>query len=144
MPGTYGSNHGTYGNESIRPDSGNPFQQGIHDGCINAGRKHVCFALCRLAVGIITYDAERTGAKEATVLFLQKTQMGGKCYGNYYGRVFTMEEDEFRSGFVRIKGRPVTAELRAVDAVFSGNPLELFTKTLYTIIDGKVVYMHEE
>lgn len=28
-------------------------------------------------------------------------------------------------------------------AVFSGNPLELFTKTLYTIIDGKVIYMHK-
>ena len=27
-------------------------------------------------------------------------------------------------------------------AVFSGNPLELFTKTLYTMIDGKVIYMH--
>lgn len=36
------------------------------------------------------------------------------------------------------------AELRAVDAVFSGNPLELFTKTLYIIIDGKVVYMHDK
>jgi len=28
-------------------------------------------------------------------------------------------------------------------AVFSGNPLELFTKTLYTIIDGKVIYTQE-
>ena len=25
-------------------------------------------------------------------------------------------------------------------AVFSGNPMETFTKTLYTIIDGKIVY----
>ena len=25
-------------------------------------------------------------------------------------------------------------------AIFSGNPMEVFTKTLYTIIDGKVVY----
>ena len=29
-------------------------------------------------------------------------------------------------------------------AVFSGNPLELFTKTMYTIIDGEVIYMHEK
>ena len=28
-------------------------------------------------------------------------------------------------------------------AVFSGNPLELFTKTLYTIIDGKVIYIRK-
>ena len=27
-------------------------------------------------------------------------------------------------------------------AIFDGNPLELFTHTLYTIIDGKVVYKH--
>jgi len=25
-------------------------------------------------------------------------------------------------------------------SVFSGNPLEVFTKTLYTIIDGEIVY----
>lgn len=25
-------------------------------------------------------------------------------------------------------------------AVFSGNPMEVFTKTLYTIIDGEIVY----
>lgn len=25
-------------------------------------------------------------------------------------------------------------------AIFSGNPLEVFTKTLYTIIDGEIVY----
>ena len=24
--------------------------------------------------------------------------------------------------------------------IFSGNPLEIFTQTLYTIIDGKIVY----
>ena len=29
-------------------------------------------------------------------------------------------------------------------AVFSANPLEIFTKTLYTIIDGKVVYKYKE
>lgn len=29
-------------------------------------------------------------------------------------------------------------------AVFSGNPMEVFTKTLYTIIDGKIVYENEE
>ena len=25
-------------------------------------------------------------------------------------------------------------------AIFSGNPLEIFTKTLYTIIDGEIIY----
>lgn len=25
-------------------------------------------------------------------------------------------------------------------AIFSGNPMEIFTRTLYTIIDGKIVY----
>ena len=25
-------------------------------------------------------------------------------------------------------------------AIFSGNPMEVFTKTLYTIIDGKIIY----
>ena len=25
-------------------------------------------------------------------------------------------------------------------AIFTGNPMEVFTETLYTIIDGKVVY----
>ena len=25
-------------------------------------------------------------------------------------------------------------------AVFSGNPMEVFTKTLYTMIEGKIVY----
>ncbi len=29
-------------------------------------------------------------------------------------------------------------------AVFSGNPLEVFTKTLYTIIDGEVIYENED
>lgn len=29
-------------------------------------------------------------------------------------------------------------------AVFSGNPLEVSTKTLYTMIDGKVIYTHKE
>lgn len=29
-------------------------------------------------------------------------------------------------------------------AVFSGNPLEVFTKTLYTIIDGEIIYENEE
>ncbi len=29
-------------------------------------------------------------------------------------------------------------------AVFSGNPMEVFTKTLYTIIDGEVVYDYEK
>lgn len=29
-------------------------------------------------------------------------------------------------------------------AVFSGNPMEVFTKTLYTIIDGEIVYEREE
>lgn len=29
-------------------------------------------------------------------------------------------------------------------AVFSGNPLDLFTKTLYTIIDGRIVYTHNQ
>ncbi len=28
-------------------------------------------------------------------------------------------------------------------AVFSGNPLELFTKTLYTIIDGQIIYEYD-
>lgn len=28
-------------------------------------------------------------------------------------------------------------------AVFSGNPMEIFTRTLYTIIDGKVVYEYK-
>ena len=28
-------------------------------------------------------------------------------------------------------------------AVFTGNPMEIFTETLYTIIDGKVVYETE-
>ena len=28
-------------------------------------------------------------------------------------------------------------------AIFSGNPMEVFTKTLYTIIDGKIVYEHK-
>jgi len=29
-------------------------------------------------------------------------------------------------------------------AVFSGNPLELFSTTLYTMVDGKVIYMHKQ
>ena len=29
-------------------------------------------------------------------------------------------------------------------AIFSGNPLEVFTETLYTIIDGTVVYDYEK
>ena len=29
-------------------------------------------------------------------------------------------------------------------AVFSGNPMEVFTKTLYTIIDGQVVYDYQK
>ena len=29
-------------------------------------------------------------------------------------------------------------------AVFSGNPMEIFTRTLYTIIDGRIVYEYEE
>ena len=28
-------------------------------------------------------------------------------------------------------------------AIFDGNPMEVFTKTLYTIIDGKIVYNHK-
>ena len=28
-------------------------------------------------------------------------------------------------------------------AIFSGNPLEVFTETLYTIIDGQVIYKKE-
>ena len=51
------------------------------------------------------------------------------------GRVLTMEDDVV--GSLR-KGK------HADIAVFSGNPLELFTKTLYTIIDGKVIYMHKD
>ena len=50
MSGTYGSNGGTHGNESIRPDSGNPFQQRVHDGNLIAGWKNVCPTLCGLAV----------------------------------------------------------------------------------------------
>lgn len=29
-------------------------------------------------------------------------------------------------------------------AIFSGNPMDIFTKTLYTIIDGKIVYEYKE
>ncbi len=29
-------------------------------------------------------------------------------------------------------------------AIFSGNPMEVFTETLYTIIDGRVVYEKQE
>lgn len=29
-------------------------------------------------------------------------------------------------------------------AIFSGNPMEIFTKTLYTMIDGKIVYEYKE
>ncbi|MBR4981433.1 MAG: amidohydrolase family protein [Lachnospiraceae bacterium] len=29
-------------------------------------------------------------------------------------------------------------------AIFSGNPMEVFTKTLYTIIDGKIIYQYKE
>ncbi len=29
-------------------------------------------------------------------------------------------------------------------AVFSGNPLEVFTKTLYTVIDGQIIYEYQE
>ena len=29
-------------------------------------------------------------------------------------------------------------------AIFSGNPMEVFTKTLYTIIDGKIVYEYKQ
>jgi len=29
-------------------------------------------------------------------------------------------------------------------AIFDGNPMEIFTKTLYTIIDGEVVYKPED
>ena len=29
-------------------------------------------------------------------------------------------------------------------AIFDGNPMEVFTNTLYTIIDGKVVYEKED
>ena len=29
-------------------------------------------------------------------------------------------------------------------AIFSGNPMEIFTKTLYTVIDGKIVYEYKE
>lgn len=29
-------------------------------------------------------------------------------------------------------------------AIFSGNPMEVFTKTLYTIIDGKIIYEYKE
>lgn len=29
-------------------------------------------------------------------------------------------------------------------AIFTGNPMEVFTKTLYTIIDGEIVYQEEE
>nr|HML46467.1 amidohydrolase family protein [Clostridia bacterium] len=29
-------------------------------------------------------------------------------------------------------------------AIYDGNPMEVFTKTLYTIIDGNVVYEHGE
>jgi imidazolonepropionase-like amidohydrolase len=28
-------------------------------------------------------------------------------------------------------------------AIFDGNPMEVFTKTMYTIINGEVVYNHE-
>lgn len=28
-------------------------------------------------------------------------------------------------------------------AIFDGNPMEVFTKTIYTIIDGNIVYKHE-
>ena len=28
-------------------------------------------------------------------------------------------------------------------AIFSGNPLEVFTKTMYTIINGEIVYKDE-
>ena len=29
-------------------------------------------------------------------------------------------------------------------AVFDGNPMEVFTHTLYTIVDGEVVYRQED
>lgn len=29
-------------------------------------------------------------------------------------------------------------------AIFDGNPMEIFTKSLYTIIDGRIVYNHED
>ena len=29
-------------------------------------------------------------------------------------------------------------------AIFDGNPMEVFTKTLYTIIDGKIVYNYKD
>ena len=29
-------------------------------------------------------------------------------------------------------------------AIFDGNPMEVFTKTLYTIIEGNVVYYDED
>lgn len=28
-------------------------------------------------------------------------------------------------------------------AIFTGNPMEIFTRTLYTIIDGKIVYQED-
>ena len=28
-------------------------------------------------------------------------------------------------------------------AVFTGNPMEVFTKSLFTIIDGRLVYAHD-
>ena len=28
-------------------------------------------------------------------------------------------------------------------AIFSGNPMEVFTRTLYTVIDGRVVFAEE-
>lgn len=45
----------------------------------------------------------------------------------------------------RVDGRVGSLELGKDGdiAIFTGNPMETFTKTLYTIIDGKVVYDYQ-
>lgn len=69
------------------------------------------------------------------------------------GKIFPMEGNDIGNGYVRIKGTKIcrvdsrVGSLKAGKdadiAIFSGNPLEVFTKTMYTIINGEIVYKDE-
>ena len=83
MSGAHGSDIGTYGNESVRPDSGDPFQQGIHDGDFIEGWQNVCLALWRLAVewNLTECRCERADVEKTSVLFCYYNSVRGKGSG---------------------------------------------------------------
>lgn len=67
------------------------------------------------------------------------------------GRIYTISHALIHSGYVLTKGSKLveTGDMATLKdnfykdediAIFSGNPMGILTRTLYTIIDGKIIY----